>query len=36
MKSDQAYPPVVGLSVLRARHNLSNEQAEQRLKESHE
>ncbi len=36
MKSDQAYPPVVGLSVMRARHKLTNEQAEQRLKESHE
>ena len=31
MKADQAYPPVVGMSVLRARHGLSNEQAEQRL-----
>jgi N-acetylmuramic acid 6-phosphate etherase len=36
MKSDQAYPPVVGLAVMRARHKLTNEQAEQRLKESHE
>ncbi len=36
MKSDQAYPPVVGLAVVRARHQLTNEQAEQRLKESHE
>ncbi len=36
MKSDQANPPVVGLSVMRARHKLTNEQAEQRLKESHE
>jgi len=33
MKADQAYPPVVGVSVLRARHGLSNEAAEQRLKE---
>jgi N-acetylmuramic acid 6-phosphate (MurNAc-6-P) etherase len=32
MKSDQAYPPVVGLSVMRHRHNLSNEEAERRLK----
>jgi N-acetylmuramic acid 6-phosphate etherase len=36
MKADQAYPPVVGLAVMRARHKLSNEQAEKRLKESHE
>jgi N-acetylmuramic acid 6-phosphate etherase len=28
MKADQAYPPVVGLSVLRAKHQLTNEQAE--------
>ena len=33
MKADQAYPPVVGVSVLRARHGLGNEEAEQRLKE---
>jgi len=33
MKSDQTYPPVVGLSVMRARHGLSNEAAEQRLNE---
>ena len=32
MKSDQAYPPVVGMAVLRARENLTNEQAEARLK----
>ena len=32
MKSDQAYPPVVGLAVMRHRHNLNNEDAEQRLK----
>ena len=32
MKADQAYPPVVGVSVLRQRHGLSNEVAEQRLK----
>lgn len=31
MKSDQAYPPVVGLAVLRARHGLSNEEAEERF-----
>jgi N-acetylmuramic acid 6-phosphate (MurNAc-6-P) etherase len=31
MKADQAYPPVVGVSVLRARHNLTNEEAEKRL-----
>jgi N-acetylmuramic acid 6-phosphate etherase len=31
MKCDQAYPPVVGVAVLRARHNLSNEAAELKL-----
>lgn len=31
MKADQAYPPVVGLSVLRHRHGLSNEEAEKKL-----
>jgi N-acetylmuramic acid 6-phosphate (MurNAc-6-P) etherase len=31
MKSDQAYPPVVGLAVLRARHGLSNQEAAERL-----
>lgn len=31
MKADQAYPPVVGLSVLRARYMLANEEAEARL-----
>src|SRR5204863_9775339 len=31
MKSDQAYPPVVGMAVLRARHKLTNEAAEERL-----
>jgi N-acetylmuramic acid 6-phosphate etherase len=31
MKSDQAYPPVVGLAVLRARHGLTNEAAEEQL-----
>jgi N-acetylmuramic acid 6-phosphate etherase len=32
MKADQAYPPVVGVSVMRVRYKLSNEEAEQRLK----
>jgi len=31
MKADQAYPPVVGVSVMRARHQLSNQEAERRL-----
>ncbi len=31
MKADQAYPPVVGMSVMRHRHSLSNEEAERRL-----
>lgn len=31
MKSDRAYPPVVGVSVMRARHNLTNEEAEKRM-----
>jgi N-acetylmuramic acid 6-phosphate etherase len=31
MKADQAYPPVVGVSVLRARHNLDNRRAEEHL-----
>jgi N-acetylmuramic acid 6-phosphate etherase len=31
MKGDQAYPPVVGLAVLRARHKLTNEEAERRF-----
>lgn len=31
MKADQAYPPVVGVSVMRVRHQLSNEEAEKRL-----
>jgi N-acetylmuramic acid 6-phosphate etherase len=31
MKADQAYPPVVGVSVMRARHNLHNLEAEKRL-----
>jgi N-acetylmuramic acid 6-phosphate etherase len=33
MKADQAYPPVVGVSVMRQRHKLGNEEAERRLKE---
>jgi N-acetylmuramic acid 6-phosphate etherase len=33
MKADQAYPPVVGVSVMRHRHGLSNEEAERRLME---
>ena len=32
MKADQSYPPVVGVSVLRQRYGLSNEEAERRLK----
>ncbi|HEY5040621.1 MAG TPA: hypothetical protein VIK53_01310 [Verrucomicrobiae bacterium] len=32
MKTDQAYPPVVRMAVLRAKDNLTNEQAEQQLK----
>jgi N-acetylmuramic acid 6-phosphate etherase len=31
MRADQAYPPVVGLSVMRIRHQLGNAEAEQRL-----
>ena len=31
MKADQAYPPVVGVAVMRARHQLGNAEAEQRL-----
>ena len=31
MTSDQAYPPVVGVSVLRAREGLTNEEAEEKL-----
>ena len=31
MKADQAYPPVVGVSVMRVRHKLGNEAAEKRL-----
>jgi N-acetylmuramic acid 6-phosphate etherase len=32
MKADQAYPPVVGVSVMRQRHGLSNREAEEQLK----
>jgi len=31
MKADQAYPPVVGMAVLRAKEKLTNEQAEKKL-----
>jgi len=31
MKADQAYPPVVGVAVMRARHGLDNATAEERL-----
>jgi N-acetylmuramic acid 6-phosphate etherase len=31
MKSDQAYPPVVGVAVLRTNHKLTNEEAEKEL-----
>ena len=31
MKADQAYPPVVGVAVMRVRHRLGNEEAEKRL-----
>jgi len=34
MKADQAYPPVVGMAVLRAKEALTNEQAEERLRPS--
>ena len=34
MKTDQAYPPVVGMAVVRVKENLSNEQAEARLKQA--
>jgi N-acetylmuramic acid 6-phosphate etherase len=33
MKADQAYPPVVGVSVMRVRHQLGNEEVERRLRE---
>jgi N-acetylmuramic acid 6-phosphate etherase len=32
MKADQAYPPVVGVSVMRVRHGLGNEEAERKLR----
>jgi N-acetylmuramic acid 6-phosphate etherase len=31
MKADQAYPPVVGVAVMRVRHKLDNQEAEKRL-----
>jgi len=31
MKADQAYPPVVGVSVMRQRHGLANAEAEKKL-----
>jgi N-acetylmuramic acid 6-phosphate etherase len=31
MKADRAYPPVVGVAVMRVRHRLGNEEAERRL-----
>ncbi len=31
MRADQAYPPVVGMAVMRARNGLGNEEAERRL-----
>ncbi len=31
MRADEAYPPAVALAVLRARHGISNEQAEKQL-----
>jgi len=34
MKSDQTYPPVVGMAVLRAQQGLTNEQAEEQLRQS--
>ena len=33
MKADQAYPPVVGMAVMRVRHGLGNAAAEARLRE---
>ncbi len=33
MKADQAYPPVVGVAVMRVRHHLDNVAAEKRLRE---
>jgi len=33
MEADQAYPPVVGLAVMRARHHCSNAEAERKLRE---
>jgi N-acetylmuramic acid 6-phosphate etherase len=36
MKADQAYPPVVGVAVLRAKHGVGNEEGERRLGEGGE
>ncbi len=33
MKADRKYPPIVGVSVMRAKYGLSNEEAEKRLME---
>ena len=33
MKADKRYPPIVGVSVMRAKYNLGNEDAEKRLTE---
>jgi len=33
MKADQKYPPIVGVSIMRAKYNLTNEQAEAKLME---
>lgn len=32
MKADRAYPPVVGVAVMRAKYGITNEEAEERLK----
>ena len=31
MKADQAYPPVVGISVMRSKYGIGNQEAEKRL-----
>ena len=33
MKADQAYPPVVGVAVMRSKYGIGNEEAEKRLRE---
>jgi len=33
MKADQAYPPVVGMAVMRSKYKLTNEEAEKKLKQ---